>query len=133
MTSRVSITLAICLLAAGITVGLLFRSGSEAAVATGHGDHGADAPAQSASGDPNTVEISNFAFSAPAELQAGQTITVTNLDSAPHTFTAVDGSFDTGIIDGGQSITFTLPDITGDIEFFCAVHPSMTGVVSLTS
>jgi len=71
-----------------------------------------------------TVTISNFAF-APDTIQAkvGDTITVENKDSAEHTVTATDTSFDTGRFAGGTK-TFKLTK-AGKIEYSCQVHPFM--------
>jgi amicyanin len=82
-------------------------------------------PARGGSG--TLVEIADFAFE-PAELTitAGETVTWTNLDGVAHTATATDGSWDTGLLDEGESgsITFTTP---GTYDYRCTPHPSMTG------
>ncbi len=76
-------------------------------------------------GTANTVDIRDFAFS-PGNLQVpvGATVTFTNDDSAPHTATAKDGSWDTGILNQGQSKTITF-DKAGDYTYYCKIHPSM--------
>jgi plastocyanin len=78
---------------------------------------------------PAAVTIVDFAMS-PASLTvpAGTEVTFTNEDQAPHTATAVDGSWDSGIMskDGTFAFTFDTPDT---YDYFCAVHPSMTGVI----
>ena len=43
---------------------------------------------------PIEISIASFAFSASDPVAPGTTITVTNLDTANHTLTARDGSFD---------------------------------------
>ncbi len=78
-------------------------------------------------GAANQVEISGFAY-APAELTitAGDTVTWTNLDAVEHTATAIDGSWDTGLLAQADSasVTFTVP---GTYDYLCTPHPSMTG------
>ena len=78
-------------------------------------------------GTDGLVEISEFAYS-PAELTVtvGDTVTWTNLDAVDHTATAIDGSWDTGLLGQGDSgsITFTAP---GTYDYLCTPHPSMTG------
>jgi plastocyanin len=71
------------------------------------------------------VQIRDFTFT-PGNLQVpvGATITWTNYDSAPHSATADDGTWDTGILNEDQhaSVTFNTP---GDYSYYCAVHPNM--------
>ena len=79
--------------------------------------------------DTYQVTIQGFAFSpASFEVKAGDTIIFVNADSAPHTATAEDGSFDTGRINPGQSVQVTIP--AGRRPYFCQYHPSMTGVAT---
>ena len=55
------------------------------------------------------VVIKNFAFSpTPLHVTAGAAVTVANDDSTAHTLTADDGSFDTGVLDGGVQMTITI-------------------------
>lgn len=76
------------------------------------------------------VEIKGMKF-APATLEVavGDTITFTNSDSAPHTATALDASFDTGRLDKGRSATVTIT-AAGEHAFKCQVHPMMKGTVT---
>lgn len=87
----------------------------------------AAAPAMAAD---HAVTIKGFAFS-PATLTvaAGDTVTFTNEDGAPHTATAGDGSFDTGTISSGKSATVTIVG-AGDHAYKCKFHGSMKGTVS---
>lgn len=66
----------------------------------------------------------------PASLSVapGDTVTFTNMDGAPHTATADDGSFDTGRLNKGQSATVTVE--AGEHTYKCVFHPSMKGSVS---
>jgi plastocyanin len=79
---------------------------------------------------PSTVVIKNFAFG-PASLVVapGTKITVLNQDRAPHTVTAVNKSFDSGTIPGGQRGEFTAPSSPGTYPYICTIHPSMTGAL----
>ena len=139
MNNKLTVTISICALAAAFTAGALtVKPGSNspapaaaAAVATTHGDHGeaAAAPAEPAAADPAavpTITISEFVFDTPA-VAAGSTVRVVNLDSAPHTVTANDGSF-TLFLDPGAEGTFVAP-AAGSYDFFCEVHPSMTSTL----
>jgi len=58
-------------------------------------------------------------------------VTVTNRDSIAHTWTADGGMFNSGLIQPGASfsVTFTSP---GTARYHCAIHPFMTGAVTVT-
>ena len=83
--------------------------------------------------DAQKVTIQNFAFQ-PKDItvKAGTTITWTNMDTAPHTATASDGSFNTGNLTTGQSGSVTFTKV-GDYAYFCAVHPKMIAMVHVTA
>lgn len=78
---------------------------------------------QGASQQP--IQIRGFTFT-PGNLQVpvGATVTWTNYDSAPHSATADDGTWDTGTLKKDQraSVTFDTP---GDYSYYCTVHPNM--------
>lgn len=79
----------------------------------------------------SAITIENFAYS-PATLKAtpGQVISVTNKDSAGHTVTSTDGkSFDTGIINKGETKTFIVPAVVGTYEYICTPHPNIKGTL----
>lgn len=127
LTSRVSAPLAVCLLGATIAGLMLFRSPQATAPpAPATSSSTGDEPT-SATGDVATIEIAGFAFDGASAVVAGQTISVPNADSAPHTLTSVDGSFDTGVIDGGGEGSLVAPTTPGTYAYFCSLHPSMTG------
>lgn len=78
----------------------------------------------------------------PSELtvKAGSTLQLANVGAKPHSLTADDGSFDTGIVTPGAeagrfagtnaSITLKAP---GTFKFHCEVHPqAMTGTLTVT-
>lgn len=87
------------------------------------------APGSGSASGSTAARIVDFAF-APASISiaAGTSVTWTNLDPAPHTVTATDGSWDSGLIDpdGTFSRRFATP---GTFTFACLVHPSMTGTI----
>jgi plastocyanin len=62
------------------------------------------------------------------EVDAGTTIQWKNLDALIHTVTAVDRSFDSGVIaaDGSYSRTFSKP---GSYPIYCVAHPFMKATV----
>jgi len=62
------------------------------------------------------------------EIEVGTVITWRNEDPLPHSVTARDGSFDSGLISAGEQWS-RLFDTPGTYEFYCTPHPFMTGVV----
>jgi plastocyanin len=77
------------------------------------------------------VEIVDFAYDPdPVTIQVGGKVIWLNQDSAPHTATAEDGSFDTGTLEEGKlkSETFTQ---AGTYPYVCEIHPSMHGTVEV--
>jgi LPXTG-motif cell wall-anchored protein len=97
------------------------------------GDEGAEAQKASkpkalaaASG---SVTIADFTF-APATItiNAGDTVTWNNNGPTPHSATANDGSFDTGILKKGQTSSHTFND-AGTFSYFCKPHPFMKATV----
>jgi plastocyanin len=77
------------------------------------------------------VTISDFQF-APASvtIDVGDTVTWTNEGPTPHSATADDRSFDTGIFEAGQSRSHTF-DEAGTFAYFCTPHPNMRGTVTV--
>lgn len=146
---RASTTLMICALAGGAAVVGLARPATNtstaaiapAAVAEANGDETGDDPygdggqteneSPASDAAPAAVTIEDFAFGGTTVAKPGQTINVENLDSAPHTMTARDGTFDSGTIDGGGNTGLTLPVEPGSYEFFCAIHPSMVASITV--
>lgn len=57
---------------------------------------------------------------------AGGTLTIENVGAAPHSYTAVDGSFDTGVLDGGQSAELS-GVAPGVYRVFCTLHGTRSG------
>lgn len=90
----------------------------------------AGTPSTEAGGEDITITIADFAFSGPETASVGDTITVTNEDAVGHTWTAVDGDFDSGSLGQGESFEFTF-DEAGEFDYFCAVHPTMTGIITV--
>jgi plastocyanin len=77
------------------------------------------------------VEIAEFAYSPePVVVQVGGKVTWKNDDNPPHTATADDGSFDTGIIETGKTKSVTFKE-AGTFTYYCTVHPFMHGTVEV--
>ncbi len=69
--------------------------------------------------DPEVVEVS-----------VGTTVSWMNNDNAIHTATAVEGEFDSDIFGAGESYEYTF-NTPGTYDYFCIVHPWMTGSVQV--
>ncbi len=87
-------------------------------------------PASAPRGDA-TISIADFAFSGVSEVPVGTTVIVTNDDATRHTWSALDGSFDSGTLDAGETFAFTF-DEPGTFDFQCDIHPSMQGRITVT-
>lgn len=77
------------------------------------------------------VDIVEFTYQPdPVVVQVDGKVIWQNQDTAPHTATADDGSFDTGTIEKGKlgSETFKEP---GTFTYFCEIHPTMKGTVEV--
>jgi len=79
-----------------------------------------------------SVEMVNFAFE-PADTTAavGDTVGWANSDAAPHTATLDDGSCQTGNIPAGGSGALVF-NVAGTFPYHCAIHPTMTGTITIT-
>ena len=86
-------------------------------------------PAESAQAADMEVEIDSFAF-APQRVivKAGTTVTWINDDDIPHTVASSTKFFKSNALDTQDkfSFTFTTP---GAYEYFCSLHPHMTGAI----
>jgi plastocyanin len=88
---------------------------------------GASVPTNGKFYEPNNVENT-----------VGSMVTWVNDDTVPHTVTSgtvensrpkPDGSFDSGIINPGNSFPFVF-DKAGEYPYYCMIHPWMTGKVT---
>ena len=76
-----------------------------------------------------TVEIESLAFKTrEIRIAVGDTLTWVNRDAVPHTATADDGSFDTGIIGPGETAQLTFEE-AGTFTYYCIPHPFMKATV----
>jgi plastocyanin len=87
------------------------------------------AASSSAANGQLTVTIKDFKFD-PGTLQAnvGQTVTITNDDSAPHNWTDKGGAFKSPDLDQGESFTYKFQK-AGTYNVYCSIHPFMTQTV----
>lgn len=95
----------------------------------GSGDAGGAPTAPTAS--TTAVTIENFSFTVDGIAAVDGTVVITNSDGVAHTWTANDGTFDSGAISPGGTFDFTFAE-PGEHSFFCSIHPSMTGTITVT-
>ena len=78
-----------------------------------------------------TVDITDFKYKpATVTVKAGGTVEWTNNDTAPHTATADDQSFDTGSLSQGDAKKVTF-DEAGTFAYICTFHPFMKATVEV--
>jgi plastocyanin len=72
-----------------------------------------------------SVRIADFRFDPTVlTVSRGTVVTWTNYDDAPHTATADSKTWDTGMLNKGDSASITF-DKVGEYGYYCAVHPAM--------
>lgn len=78
----------------------------------------------------NKIEIKDFMFNPPTiTVKSGETITWINRDEEPHTVVSVGKKFQKSpALDTDQQFTITA-GAPGTYEYFCSVHPKMTGTI----
>ena len=78
-----------------------------------------------------SITIENFSFGEPSTVSVGDPLLVVNEDGVPHTWTADDGSFDSGTLGSGETFEHAFEE-AGEYSFFCEIHPGMTGTITVT-
>jgi plastocyanin len=79
-----------------------------------------------------TQQVKTYYLPNPSTVTANSKVTWNNKDIAPHTATATDGSFDTGIINVGSSGS-AIVRAPGTVPYHCTIHPWMNGMLQVTS
>jgi len=75
------------------------------------------------------IKIANFTFDPPVlTMKAGTTVTWVNNDDIPHLVSEKDGKFRSSALDTGDKFSQTF-STAGSVEYFCAIHPHMTGKI----
>jgi amicyanin len=78
------------------------------------------------------VKIANFTFDPPTlTVKAGTTVTWINADDIPHLVSEKDGKFRSSALDTNNKFSQTF-STAGTVEYFCAIHPHMTGKIVVT-
>lgn len=90
------------------------------------------APALSPS-ESVSIIIRSFAFEpGDVTIKKGTTIAWTNRDSINHTVTSDNGgALNSPVLNQGQNFSFTFTS-PGEFNYYCSIHPSMKGKVTVT-
>jgi amicyanin len=79
------------------------------------------------------VKIEDFAFSPPSlTVKIRTAVTWLNKDDIPHTVISKTRVFKSKALDTGDSFSFTFNE-AGTYEYFCSLHPHMTGTIVVES
>jgi plastocyanin len=78
----------------------------------------------------NRIEIKDFAFNPQTiTVKSGEKVTWINRDEEPHTIVSVGKQFKKSTaLDTDQEFTITA-GAPGTYDYFCSVHPKMTGTI----
>jgi plastocyanin len=91
---------------------------------------GDDAASVTVGDRKNTIEIKEFAFNPQTlTVKSGEKIIWINHDEEPHTVVSVGKKFQkSSALDTDEEFTITA-GAPGTYEYFCSVHPKMTGTI----
>lgn len=75
------------------------------------------------------IKIDNFAFMPEAvTVKVGTRVIWVNHDDIPHTIDSTEGKFRSGALDTDDHFQFRFTE-PGEYQFFCRMHPKMTGKI----
>jgi plastocyanin len=66
----------------------------------------------------------------PIKIALESSVVWTNDDRIAHSATAIEGEFDSGILDSGELFEYTFNEV-GRYDYYCMLHPSMVGQVEV--
>ena len=131
ITSAMVLILSAC--GGGATATAPAAPASEAPAASGSATAGEAPCAPATEAGTVTATMANIAFD-PTSITAsvGDTVTWTNNDSAQHTATVKsDPTCTTETLANGASGSIVF-NVAGSYEFFCKIHPTMTGTIEVS-
>ncbi|MGH2994186.1 MAG: cupredoxin domain-containing protein [Solirubrobacterales bacterium] len=129
-THRRPVALIVCALVAILVVAAGCGGDEEEPAATATGSE-APGDAETDATTADAVEIADFEFDPPTiTVETGTALSWSNGDSAAHTASAEDGSFDTGALNKGDEGKASF-DKPGTYAYICEFHPFMKGTVEV--
>lgn len=88
--------------------------------------------APSVQAETHVVEMQGLEFvPATLDVAVGDTIVWINRDVAPHTATAGDGSWNSGLMEQGDEFSLLIEADTSTGDYACNFHPTMVGLISV--
>jgi Icc protein len=77
--------------------------------------------------DTHRIAVDNFSFApATTSVPVGTTITWINRDDVPHTIVGTERKFKSPVLDTDEQFSHRF-DVAGTCNYFCSMHPKMTG------
>jgi len=124
------VALASLLLIGGLVMGIAMADHMGGGMMWGRSSNARQTAVVASAGEV-TVDIRDFDYT-PRDLTIddGTTVTWTNYDSAPHTATDKDDSWDTGRLDKNESASVTF-DQPGQYDYYCTYHPYMEATLTV--
>ncbi len=100
-------------------------------VATGTGSATSEVSVDMAKGTASNQDCADQCYMpSTVNVSVGGKVTWKNADSAAHTATATDSSFDTSLVNAGASASNTF-NTAGTYPYMCILHPWMKGTVNV--
>ena len=122
------------LIASIALVAAVFACGDNGDTATGSQANSSTPDNETTAPAGPTLTIEGLAFGEAPEVGPGGSFTIVNLDSARHTFSSSDGSWEPVEVPAQSRVPFTVPAslAPGRYVFFCAVHSNMGGELTVS-
>jgi len=103
----------------------------EKKAATGSGSAASEVSVDMAKGTASDQNCGNQCYVPDTvTVSVGGKVTWKNVDSAAHTATATDSSFDTSLVNAGASASNTF-NTAGTYPYMCILHPWMKGIINV--
>lgn len=125
MRTGLTVTVLVCVGAAGVAAGALAMDGGGT-----DDDSATGADIATTGAETSTLVVDDLDFSG-VTAAPGATVNVENADDVPHTVTAADGSFNTGTVEAGENASFVAPEAPGEHQIICELHPQMSGTLTV--
>jgi plastocyanin len=107
------------------------KAAKDAKAGTASGSAASEVTVDMAQGTASNTECADQCYMpSTVTVTVGGKVTWKNVDSAAHTATATDSSFDTSLVNAGASASNTF-STAGSYPYMCILHPWMKGTVNV--